>query len=159
MYYMNPKIEQDGDSTPLHNKMRSDVYQFSSVSSSHEDDCFYCSDKSTDMDHTIPHSFVRFKGARRQYTTDCVPACRECNLLLTNRIHGSLSERLNYLCEKVKAKNFKLLNMPDWHESELKEMGNKLRQEIRKFMIKKAIARHRVKTLEGNAILCKNNED
>ena len=142
----------------LHEKIRKDVANLESITPPNEEDCFYCGDKGTDWDHTIPHSFARSVGVQRTWSKDVVRACGDCNGLLSNLVHGSMYERLTYLCQRVKQRNKKLLKSADWTDEELVDMGEGLRGEILAKRRDKVVARHRIFTLERNAVLARSFE-
>lgn len=139
-----------GMSDSLHESMRSDIRRMEDTSPKNLDDCFYCSAKAVSRDHTIPHSFVRNNLVSRHYSTDCVPACCECNTLLSNKIHHSLSERIEFLLHRVAQRHAKTLKLPDWTDDELEEMGESLQSSIKTGMLEKLITRHRLASLHDN---------
>ncbi len=107
--------------------------------------CIYCNnDFATDLDHTIPYSFysLDYKGGRKKAShNDPVPmvdSCKECNILLSNKLIPEINDRKKYLLNKYKSRYKKLLSTPYWDEDELEELDKDLRNKlIYDFKIKK----------------------
>jgi len=78
---------------------------------------------------------------RRKYAPvnrrNAIPACRECNSLLSNHCINTIRERAEYLTEAIEKKHKKLLEQPIWTEEELDKVGDGMRA----FICAKAIQR------------------
>ena len=87
--------------------------------------CFYCGQPATCMDHFPPVS---------QYVHGSdswlVPSCSECNSLAGDSIQYTLEQRRAYVREKLSKRYRKLLNMPEWSDEELNELGESLRESV-----------------------------
>jgi 5-methylcytosine-specific restriction endonuclease McrA len=106
-----------------------------------EDDesCYYCGEIANTVDHVIPKSLLdkinsledeevaQELKSKRKLT---VPACKECNCVLSNSFQRSLQERKTHLKKRLRRRYKKLLEMPNWAEDELKEIGPNLRHYI-----------------------------
>lgn len=99
--------------------------------------CIYCNNNfATDLDHTIPHSFysLKYKGGRKKAShNDPVPmvdSCRECNIMLSNKLIPDINDRKKYLLNKYKKRYKKLLSTSDWNEEDLEELDSDLRNKI-----------------------------
>lgn len=101
-------------------------------------DCFYCGFPATTRDHSIPVSILwtiirnqnwdLLEQLKAGYERGelVVPACRECNSLLAAGLDYSLEERKLRLKGLLKKKYKRYLDLPDWNEKELAEMGYSL---------------------------------
>lgn len=91
--------------------------------------CIYCgSTISKTRDHVIS---VSWRGYGRFYDKGTtVPCCRECNGLLSDKPLFSISSRAEYLITALKRKYKKILRVPSWTKTELKEMQYGLKRNI-----------------------------
>ncbi len=101
--------------------------------------CYYCGMPASAVDHVIPQSLLRMYDriadpeiydalVRRRRLT--VPCCHECNCLLGATIQKTIQKRKQYLKERLRRRYKKLLSMPDWTDSEIEEMGEKMQTYI-----------------------------
>lgn len=99
-----------------------------------DDICYYCGLPADVIDHVIPKIVLKSHDAVghdiRKNRTLTVPACRECNSLLSASVQKTLQERKRELKIRLKRKYKKLLIMPEWNEEELSELSPRLRQYI-----------------------------
>lgn len=98
------------------------------------DPCVYCGQPSDTYDHVPPLHYVE-----RMSQTDVAyanlrkyPACRECNSSLSGNLLETLKERRQYTKAKLRKRYRSYLNMPNWDEEELADMGDTLADEIRR---------------------------
>lgn len=90
--------------------------------------CYYCGESSAGEDHVIPHSLLHKQGTGRQgWEIDTLPACRECNGLLSSLVFDTLAERKEHLSHKLRKRYAKEVKHTPWTESELAELGEGMR--------------------------------
>lgn len=100
--------------------------------------CFYCGAPADSIDHVVPKSLLRdladdpqaqalLTARGRILEVDC---CRQCNSLLGSDYDQTLAERKARLRRRLRRRYARLLDMPDWTDSELGHMGRYLQQYI-----------------------------
>lgn len=89
--------------------------------------CFYCGSIADTRDHITPHSTERPSSQKRQWSTDYVNACRECNTMLGNSFPWSLYDRIMYLHDKFKKKKKLHRAFVEWDEDDLEEVSDTMR--------------------------------
>jgi hypothetical protein len=88
--------------------------------------CCYCEfDIATDRDHVIPKSY-----SGSQSFAGTVPACKECNALLSNSPNHNMHDRTTYLYEAYYKKYKKLLNGAEWTAKEIKQLKGQLKAHV-----------------------------
>lgn len=89
--------------------------------------CFYCGSIADTRDHITPHATEKKNSDKRQWSTDYVNACRECNSILSDNFPWSFYDRVMYLHDTFKKK--KKLNKPfvEWDEDDLEEVSDTMR--------------------------------
>jgi hypothetical protein len=93
--------------------------------------CSYCAEISDTFDHVPPVSFAGWDKANAPMNKKVgVPACKECNTLLSNRLLMTVGERASYLARKYGKRYKKVLAFEDWDQEELEELGYNLKQSI-----------------------------
>ena len=96
--------------------------------------CTYCGAWDGDnRDHVVPVSYnhnVSRKVTNKVSYRGTVPCCRECNVLLSDRLYFSIPSRAAYLLGTYERRYKKLLKQPDWTEDELEELGPSMRTSI-----------------------------
>jgi hypothetical protein len=100
-----------------------------------EDDvCFYCGLPANSIDHVVPQSVLYMLEDTGHSTHGNrvmkVPCCHECNCLLGASCQSTLTERKKSLKDKLRHRYRKYLDLPDWTDQELSELGDHLRKEI-----------------------------
>ena len=106
------------------------------IEAQHHDDgyrrCFYCGEPADTIDHVPPLSRVSDYESiglvRDQYFL--VSCCQRCNILLGSTLQDSLFDRLAELRSILLVRHRAQLNMPDWSESEIAELGVAMRDEV-----------------------------
>jgi hypothetical protein len=68
-----------------------------------------------------------------------IPACSECNGILSSSYIKRLSDRKKYLLKAYRKKYKKLMESPCWTETELNELSYELRSAIETSEIRKAV--------------------
>jgi hypothetical protein len=123
-------------------------------------DCTYCGLMAEARDHVIP---VSYEYASRKCatwdSTEVVPACSECNGLLSSRWMPTIRERAEFIAGRLKARYKKLLSIPDWSEAELKTMGRFLRKGITANLKKRDLVSARIEYAESTALMNISPED
>jgi hypothetical protein len=85
-------------------------------------ECIYCGAPAVVWDHVPPISLAYHYAGNQEIKFLLVPACGECNALLSNHDIPTVDERKNYLLNRITKKYRKILKMPDWSDSELEEI-------------------------------------
>ena len=102
-------------------------------------ECTYCGQQGGCLDHVIPMSNTQ-SGKRRNVNYNkqkTVPACAECNSLLSNLDLNTISDRARFLAERLAIRYRKELDSPNWSEEELEELeGAALKMVVHKQFIK-----------------------
>lgn len=99
--------------------------------------CFYCGDNTNEIvrDHVRPVSISRsFRDYDLRDTVDC---CVECNSALSDNFVFTLEERAAFLYNFYSKKHKKLLQIADWSEQEISEMGHRMRSTIEASLVLK----------------------
>jgi len=94
--------------------------------------CFYCGELGTSRDHIFAHS-ARInvgRGTRNFAGQETVNSCDECNNIMGNRHPYSILDRVAYLIERLDARYQLQVQVPEWDEEELEELGQNLRRMI-----------------------------
>jgi len=117
-----------------------------------EDICTYCGEPCDTRDHVIPFSYTSVHPAnkrdhRSNKEEDTVPCCMECNQMLGNRLLTTVATRAAYLIGATERRYSKLLEMPDWTEDELEDLGYALRTNIETSIDSKRIVQERLRYL------------
>lgn len=112
--------------------------------------CHYCGEPATCEDHVIPHSLTHRQDTNRTgYGVDTLPACSECNTLLTNHIHDSLYERQERVYQCLTLRYSKEIKGEAWTQEELDELGYTLRSEGEAFNRRKTQIMRRLVYMRG----------
>lgn len=110
-------------------------------------DCTYCGMNASCLDHVVPWSYENHGRRPAQRVTnrkDCVPACQECNGLLSNFMYITIAERALYLSGRLQVKHSKLLKAPDWEPEEYEELSGRLKKQVKSLQTKKKVTQARV---------------
>lgn len=110
--------------------------------------CTYCGEYADSYDHVVPVSYIRIHRKLEIGNKEAVPCCRECNSMLSNKLHITISERARYLQTRYKSKYKKVLNFPDWDTDELEDMSKDFKQSILASMNMREITKDRIKHLK-----------
>lgn len=109
------------------------------------DRCYYCGDIAETLDHVPPISCA---DLRENHIL--IPCCRDCNVRLGNVFLIEIEDRCKYICKSLKRKHKKVLNMPDWTDEELDELGYNLRCEVINRLEQKKFIERRIEFLLMN---------
>jgi hypothetical protein len=113
--------------------------------------CVYCGVIADTVDHVVPKWLLnRAEGMNLDLSKLFrlkrweVPACRECNSSLGNRIFPTLAERRKAVKQGIRRRYRKILRVPNWTEEELAEMGPNAQREIRRAIAQRDWVRERL---------------
>jgi len=107
------------------------------------DKCFYCGDPPEVKDHAFP--LVRGAVLPDNMFSFVVPACRECNYLLSDEVWPTFGCRRKFVQTKLKKRYKRELAVPHWSSRELEELSPALREDIISAMRRKQWLVERVK--------------
>lgn len=96
--------------------------------------CTYCGSAShIERDHVVPFSWNHIPQRKTYRKEEIVPACRECNGTLSDRLLFVIEARAAYLLGAYEKKYKKLLKWIDnWTEEEIAELGYSLQISVQK---------------------------
>lgn len=91
--------------------------------------CVYCGARATCLDHFVPLSVLYSLSGTMDTTKSRwkLEACHECNGIVGAKVFKTFYEKINYVHKMLEDKYYKFLEMPDWGEDELSELGYGLR--------------------------------
>ena len=89
--------------------------------------CVYCGDPADSEDHIIPTALTG--QAQRKYVLT-VPACRQCNSAISDRVVFSIDNRRRIAQAYIARKFKKILAIPDYSAEEIQEFEGTLRQSV-----------------------------
>ena len=110
-------------------------------------DCTYCGMHATCLDHVVPFSYNHDSNrtTHSSYSKqECVPACKECNGLLSNLMYITVAERALFLVGRLMEKHRQLLGSPDWTPEEFEELSGSLLKHVKSLQTKKKILKARI---------------
>jgi len=88
--------------------------------------CCYCEyEFASERDHVIPRSY-----SGSQSFENTMPACKECNNLLSNSPNHNMHDRTTYLYEAYYKKYKKLLRSAEWTATEIKQLKGQLKSHV-----------------------------
>ena len=110
-------------------------------------DCTYCGVMAQSRDHIIPHSYLT--GASRDHAplmdrALVVPACSECNGLLSNYWLPEIGLRAAYISRRLARRYKDLLAFPDWTATEVAEVATRMEKSIQASMSLREIIKIRI---------------
>ena len=119
------------------------------------DPCIYCGVESSTWDHVPPLHFVSRLGheCRDRFWLRLLPACPECNGLLGGILKTHVIERRSHVRRRLERKYARLLRIPDWDDTELNQLSQKLQFDIRSRLRAKAFIRQRINFYAANFYL------
>lgn len=110
--------------------------------------CYYCGLLADEIDHSFPLIYLHGLLKAGEYVPHSrliiVPSCHECNGILASHVFPNLSMRKRYLKKRLRGRYRKLLSMPDWSESDYKEMSPRLIENIEMHLVKKKLIQERL---------------
>lgn len=116
--------------------------------------CYYCGDIASTVDHVVPQSMLRtLRDLGDEAVTAVlvrfgrrltVPACRECNLVLSNSYQDTLAKRKAECKKRLRRRYKKLLRMPDWTDTELARLDGWMQDYVIRSLVHRDIIRRRL---------------
>lgn len=114
-------------------------------------DCCYCGEPGSCYDHVIPVSYNTNSRKRKNKSTgkvnrsECVGACSECNILLSNIWLPSIAERAEHLSCVLAQRYRRVLELPFWSEEEIQELGQNQRSFVQREQLERSIVLERIR--------------
>jgi hypothetical protein len=95
--------------------------------------CVYCGARATSKDHFVPISVVSLIADALDYVSGkvLVPCCGECNSLAGDHVFPTIAAKRRFIHVKLRKRHKRLLEMPQWTDAQLDEMGYALSDFIR----------------------------
>jgi hypothetical protein len=107
--------------------------------------CAYCGQIADTEDHVPPRSARPYLlAANIAHSFLSVAACRECNNLLSYLPYWTVSDRRAYIKKRLAQKYKRLLAIPGWSDSELKELGPSLQLDVIVGIVQRNVVRARL---------------
>jgi hypothetical protein len=108
-------------------------------------DCTYCGVIAQSRDHIIPVVYESVSRKTASYARDkVVPACNECQGILSDRWIPTISGRAAYVAGELARKYAETLRVPDWQEQEIYTLGYNLQNEVRGALVCKQLITSRI---------------
>lgn len=122
--------------------------------------CYYCGAVAETIDHVVPQIVLQTaalsndeavtKYLHRRHRVMTVPACRECNGLAGAKFFDTLEERRQHVKNALRRRYRRLLESPDWGDTELMDLDAPLRGLILNTLEVRRLVRLRV-AYQGNS--------
>lgn len=103
--------------------------------------CIYCGDIATTIEH-FPPVCITNSGFK-------LPSCTECNNFAVDENPRHFERRIESVKSKIRRKNWKWLQIPEWSHEELSEMSPIMRRDIINALNKK---NRTIKRLEHDSL-------
>jgi hypothetical protein len=97
--------------------------------------CVYCGESAFTRDHLLPRTFTG--QADRQFVLT-VPACGQCNSILSDKMIFSINERRSFVHARLRQKRQAILRRFDYSAEDLEEFEGRLRDDIARGLEEKA---------------------
>ena len=110
-------------------------------------ECIYCGDIANHRHHY--EESVSNSGFVRNYSTETLPACSECNELLGTK-NPEYPDCCLFLYNEIKDRHKKILNQPNWDDDDLEEMSPKFKRNILATIKQRDIHKKRLENLMVN---------
>lgn len=98
--------------------------------------CVYCGEIASTVEHFPPKAHT-CRGF-------LLPSCSECNILAGTEWPTDFEKRAEYVKSKIEKRYTKLLTLPEWNKTEIKQLGRGLREGVEAWQKMQDIARKRV---------------
>lgn len=99
--------------------------------------CMYCGEPASDREHVYPRSKFGERGIK-------VWACRECNLIASDKVFLDIEEKGEYIRSELRKKYMGLYKYPDWDDDELATLGYSMRKRVQSMLEQKRWIRKRL---------------
>lgn len=109
--------------------------------------CYYCGVPADSVDHVPPQCqrpILESLGLKGRYEWVQVWACRECNSLLGARAIFTVRERKKFIKGALRRRYRKYLRIPEWHHSELAELGPTAKSYVISGIVTKELVEKRI---------------
>ena len=114
-------------------------------------DCVYCGEKATELDHVMPLDVGSKLATTAEETIDAlgqglslVPSCSECNRIAGAEPFDLIRDKREYVQNKIRKKYAKYLNQVHWEDWEIDELGPNMKQEVTRSLKLKKITQLRI---------------
>ena len=111
----------------------------------------FCSSKCEHAFHRENKEFCYYCGLPPQIqgrSKEIIQACKECHSILINFFSCCAAGEAKILLNRYQEKYKKLLNLIDWNEEELQDMGKNMRTKIKSSLYQKYTAEARISWLQ-----------
>lgn len=105
--------------------------------------CAYCGAYADTVDHVVPVSVAAYAYISRSKRIK-VSCCRECNSIGGNMYFRSIGAKRRYIQEQLKRRYSKYLNLPNWTEQQLEQLGWTMRQSIEQAIRLRELIKERI---------------
>lgn len=117
------------------------------------DCCAYCGVVATEDEHVIPYSYIAPYTSKKRRNprggiSVIVRSCRSCNSIAGPKVFDNFWEKKQFIAERLATKNSRLLNSPDWTDSDINALSGKLKRHVFASQFKKKLIRIRLENLE-----------
>ena len=111
--------------------------------------CVYCCGPANTLDHVPPLSVTAMRAESGARLGDCwlYPSCADCNKRLNSFQSTNIAVRRGYVAAKLLSKHSRTLNMPEWSDEELAELGCSLKSYIQNESVRKRAIEDRIYNL------------
>lgn len=113
--------------------------------------CIYCGQPKECLDHVFPLSLASGLDLSRPSVKkelfqglNMVPSCNSCNNLAIDKPFNKIKEKRRYIQKRIEKRYLKKLRTVIWSEEELKEVGPRLRADIKKMIANRIVLENRV---------------
>jgi len=109
--------------------------------------CFYCGEPAPTIDHTYPVSALQgLLGSGLELPAEryLVPACSDCNSVLSSKVFPSLVARRQFVKRRIRERFKHLLESEPWSDEDLEELGPGLALHIRAAESERRRVQHRL---------------
>lgn len=117
--------------------------------------CYYCGEPAGTTDHVVPQAMLSILRTLGDQAVDdvlvrfgrrlTVPACLECNVVLSNSYQDTLAKRKAELKRRLKRRYQVILRTPDWSDRELSQLGDRLQQAVIGAIVKRDVILRRLR--------------
>ena len=99
--------------------------------------CVYCGLLASEKEHVTPKSYIEGMKELKTLGFDVkipeeilVPACRECNLIASDKLFKSFADKKRFISERLFKKYHKFLKISSLSEEEILELSGRLQQQV-----------------------------
>lgn len=117
--------------------------------------CYSCGEDATGIDHVVPQAMLQTLSMLEDAEVTAilvrfnrrltVPCCGDCNSTLSNSYQDTLEKRKAELKRRLRRRFKKFIEMPDWTDRELSQLGYRLQQHVIGAVAKKEMILRRLR--------------